>query len=181
MNAKSSGLITKLARYQSQFGNEATVDRLRDFLVRQPACFDRDCYDDGHVTGSAWVLSSDRKRALLNHHAKLGKWLQFGGHSDGDSDTLAVALREAKEESGLHLRPLSAEIFDIDIHEIPAHARAPEHIHYDVRFAFEVIGSEVFMTSTESHELRWVCLHDVAAFTSEESVLRMVAKTRHIL
>ena len=136
------------------------------------------CFDDGHITGSAWVLSADRQRVLLNHHAKLDKWLQFGGHSDGDPDTLQVALREAREESGLQLQVLSEEVFDIDIHCIPARGDSPSHRHYDVRFVCEVVGSEAFKRSEESLELRWVPLNEVKNFTTEQSMLRLVEKTK---
>ena len=95
----------------------------------------RACFDDGHITGSAWVVDPAGSRLLLTHHRKLGKWLQLGGHSDGEPDTLAVALREAREESGLRVRPISNAVLDIDIHTIPALKGEPAHLHYDVRFA----------------------------------------------
>ena len=76
--------------------------RAERFGVRagHPDCFERSCVP-GHVTGSAWLVSHDRSRFLLTHHRKLGRWLQLGGHSDGDPDTAQVALREAREESGI--------------------------------------------------------------------------------
>ena len=88
----------------------------------------------GHITGSAWVVDIAGNRVLLADHAKLGRWLQPGGHSDGDPDTLAVALREAREESGLDVRALDDAIFDIDVHRIPARGDEPAHLHFDVRF-----------------------------------------------
>ena len=75
-------------------------------------------------------------RVLLAHHRKLGRWLQPGGHSDGDPDTLAVALREAREESGLDVQALDDAIFDLDLHRIPARDREPAHLHFDVRSPF---------------------------------------------
>ena len=70
------------------------------FVEAEVECLERTCRP-GHLTGSAWIVSPDRTRTLLTHHRKLGKWLQLGGHADGDPDLLAVALREAREESGL--------------------------------------------------------------------------------
>ena len=59
---------------------------------------------------------------LLMHHTKLDKWFQLGGHCDGDPDVINVAIKEASEESGIkNIKPLSLEIFDIDIHLIPPH------------------------------------------------------------
>ena len=94
-------LLDLLAGYRAAHPDErACVDRV-DALVRsQRDCFERSCVP-GHITASAWLLSPDGKRFLLTHHRKLGRWLQLGGHADGDSDVAAVALREAREESGL--------------------------------------------------------------------------------
>ena len=107
------------------------------FVEQNEMCFERSL-DIGHITGSAWVLDFHRTHTLLTHHAKLDKWLQLGGHSDGDPDTLEVALREVREESGLvEVRPISEAIFDVDAHLIPARGAEPEHIHYDIRFLAE--------------------------------------------
>ena len=73
-------------------------------------------------------------RVLLAHHRELKRWLQPGGHSDGDPDTLPVALREAREESGLDVRALDNAVFDIDVHGIPARGGEPAHLYFDVRF-----------------------------------------------
>ena len=97
-------------------------------------------------------------RVLLAHHRKLGRWLQPGGHSDGDPDTLAVALREAREESGLDVRALDDAIFDIDVHRIPARGREPAHLHFDVRFLVQA-EHDRFRVSDESHALAWVSSH----------------------
>jgi 8-oxo-dGTP pyrophosphatase MutT (NUDIX family) len=112
---------------------------------------------------------------LLTHHRKLGRWLQLGGHSDGESDTLLAAQREAEEESGLAVRVLEAAIFDLDVHEIPARESDPAHLHYDVRFVFQA-NHENFRVSTESLELAWVAIGNLEAYSEEESVLRMGRK-----
>src|SRR3954463_9092998 len=112
--------------------NEAAMvaDVIR-FVTAHPDCLERSCVP-GHLTGSAWIVSPDRSRTLLTHHLKLDKWLQLGGHADDDPDLLAVALREAREESGLtRLRVVSPAIFDFDRHLIPARKTEPEHFHYD--------------------------------------------------
>jgi len=107
------------------------------------------------------------------HHRKLKMWLQLGGHSDGDSDTTAVALREAREESGLEVRLLSKAGFDIDVHPIPERKNDPEHFHYDVRYVMQVIGSEDFVISEESMDLAWVPLANITDYTRESTILRM--------
>lgn len=164
-----------LADYARRYPDEDS-GRFERFVARQPRCFERDCFDDGHVTGSALVLNRRRDSALMTHHAKLGRWLQLGGHCDGDSDALAVACREAEEESGLAVVALSEAAFDIDVHAIPARGAEPEHFHYDVRFLLQVRDSEEFVATAESLSLAWVPLARMRAYTEEESVLRLVRK-----
>ena len=147
------------------------VDRFDSFISDNVDCFDRSNLE-GHVTGSAWLVSPDGRQALLTHHKKLGRWLQLGGHSDGESDTLLVSQREAEEESGLKVHPLDESIFDIDIHEIPARADEPHHLHFDVRFLFRARDLK-FVVSSESHDLRWVDLPNIEQFSNEWSVVRM--------
>src|SRR5262245_31817196 len=94
-------LIGQLERYlASHPGERDTLERTLAFVRAHPDCFERSCAP-GHITGSAWILSHDRAQFLLTHHRKLGRWLQLGGHADGEPDPLAVALREAQEESGM--------------------------------------------------------------------------------
>ena len=170
-----SRLITELAAYAARFpGEAATVERFREFVGSHGDCFERTCLP-GHVTASAWIVDPHRARVLLTLHRKLGRWLQPGGHSDGDADSLAVALREAREESGLDLVAHATRPIDIDIHEIPARGGEPAHLHYDLRYALEA-RSETFTVSEESHDLAWVALDALEAFTTEESVLRMQRK-----
>ena len=131
----------------------------------------------GHLTGSALVVDSDGERVLLMLHAKLRRWLQPGGHADGDADVLAVALREGREESGIaELEALSPEIFDVDVHEIPARKGEPAHLHYDVRFALVAPAGAQLVVSEESHDLAWVPRAEVAHYNTDDSVLRMAAK-----
>jgi len=100
-------------------------------------CLLRSCLT-GHLTGSAWIVSPDRQRTLLTHHGKLDRWLQLGGHADGDPDLLAVALREAREESGLTGCGPSRRRRSTWTGTGFRNARASRpHHHYDVRFMIE--------------------------------------------
>ncbi|MEG2804827.1 NUDIX hydrolase [Stenotrophomonas sp.] len=118
----------------------------------------------GHFTGSAWLVSADGQRVLLTHHRKLGRWLQLGGHADGDRDLARVALKEAEEESGLTGLVLEEEaLFDIDKHWIPERPDVPGHWHYDARYVVRALGSEQFAISEESLALAWREITDVAA------------------
>jgi len=118
----------------------------------------------GHFTGSAWLVSADGDRVLLTHHRKLNRWLQLGGHADGERDLAKVALTEAEEESGLTGLVLEdgAVLFDIDKHWIPERPDVPGHWHYDARYVVRAVGSEAFAISEESLALAWREVTDVA-------------------
>jgi 8-oxo-dGTP pyrophosphatase MutT (NUDIX family) len=147
------------------------------FVEAHPDCLWRTCAP-GHLTGSAWIVDAPRRRVLLTRHRKLDKWLQPGGHADGDSDLLAVALREAREETGLaRLTLVSSAVFDVDRHWIPPRGETPGHWHHDLRFLIEADATEPLVISHESHDLAWVELSRVPALNPEESMLRMVRKT----
>lgn len=141
-----------------------------------PAAFSRDPGIGGHVTGSAFVLSPDRRSALLLHHRKLDRWLQPGGHCDGVMDARATALREVTEETGLTaLTLLTPEVYDIDIHQIPARGSEPAHLHYDIRYLMLASAGPLHV-SDESRALAWVPLDRLEDFTDSPSVLRLRAR-----
>ncbi len=152
--------------------------RMCEFAAAHQDCCERSL-TVGHMTGSAWVVDREREHALLTHHRKLGRWLQLGGHADGNADLLEVALREVREESGLtRLRVLQPGPFDVDVHEIPGRGSEPRHFHYDVRFLLEADRSEELVVSEESHALAWLPLRELAVRADlEESLARMVRKT----
>jgi 8-oxo-dGTP pyrophosphatase MutT (NUDIX family) len=173
-------LIRALEAHQPFNAHEAVMrERLLEFVREHERCFERSLAI-GHVTASAWVVDAALSRTLLTHHAKLGLWLQPGGHCDGDPGVLANALREVREEAGLsRLRPLlDGRIFDVDAHDIPARGPEAAHVHYDVRFLIEADPAEPLRLTAESHELAWVALDDVATLNTDESVLRLAARTR---
>lgn len=132
----------------------------------------------GHFTGSAWVVSADGHRTLLTHHRKLDRWLQPGGHADGDVDLARVALREADEETGVAgLRLEDGTIFDLDRHWIPERGEVPGHWHYDARYVVRAGVDERFTVSGESHALAWRDVAGIAADpASDASMRRMAAK-----
>jgi 8-oxo-dGTP pyrophosphatase MutT (NUDIX family) len=176
-------LLDLLARYRALHPEEAAcADRIRALVEAHRDCLERTCLP-GHVTGSAWVLSPDRRRFLLVHHRKLGRWLQPGGHADGDPDLAAVALREAHEETGLAdlapwPEPGGLFPFDLDVHAIPERAGESAHEHHDVRFVLVARAEREPRASHESHAVRWFAMDDLERLGLEESVLRMGRKAR---
>jgi 8-oxo-dGTP pyrophosphatase MutT (NUDIX family) len=173
-------LLSHLSRPIDPHEAAMAADALR-FIDAHPDHLWRTCLR-GHLTGSAWIVSADRSRVLLTHHHKLDRWLQLGGHADGDPDMVAVALREASEESGLtKLRVVSGELFDFDRHEIPERGDEPAHWHFDFRFVIEADPYEPLLISSESKDLAWVDIGRVTSLNSEESMARLVRKTPTLL
>jgi 8-oxo-dGTP pyrophosphatase MutT (NUDIX family) len=155
--------------------------RMVDLLDSTPDCFERTSFP-AHFTGSALVVNADGTRALLHHHRKLDRWMQFGGHCDGDADVLRVAQREALEESGIAgLIVASARPFDLDIHEIPARKTEPAHLHHDVRYMLIAPEGASPVQSHESNELRWFSPDEMEALPLDEGLRRLAAKWRAIL
>ena len=147
-----------------------------EFIQQNPDCFERSLLT-GHITGSAWIVDKSRQFTLLTHHRKLNKWFQTGGHCDGDSDVLNVAMKEAMEETGLtNIQAINTTIFDIDIHEIPERKGVPTHLHYDVRFLLEADMNEPLIVSSESSDLAWIELSKISQFNDSESIMRMAFK-----
>ncbi len=130
----------------------------------------------GHFTGSAWLVSADGRRVLLTHHRKLGRWLQLGGHADGDRDLAHVALREAEEESGLTGLVVERAIFDLDRHWIPERGAEPGHWHYDVRHVVRATAREDFTVGEESLDLAWKDIATMAEDDAADASLRRMAR-----
>lgn len=169
-------LLDKLARYRPTAEEAESHARMIAFVRGHPACFERTHWA-GHVTAAAWLVEERAGRVLLTHHRKLDKWLQLGGHCDGDGDVVRVALREAREESGIEgIEVVSSEIYDLDVHPIPARGIEPPHFHFDVRFLCRVTGEAEFTVSEESHELRWVDGRELEGMSVGRSVRRMWGK-----
>lgn len=170
-------LETLLNAYQPDDANEIAFKKhMLDFLYTHPNCFERSL-EEGHFTASCWLVNKSNDKALLLHHFKLDQWFQLGGHCDGDPDVLAVALKEAQEESGItEIVPLSTQIFDLDIHLIPENKKDKAHLHYDVRFLLQVVSDESVKQNRESKELRWIGANINDLPTDNPSVIRMHQK-----
>jgi 8-oxo-dGTP pyrophosphatase MutT (NUDIX family) len=173
----ASDLDAMLDTYASEWPDEqVAIAHFRELLAEGAHAFARGRLA-GHFTGSAWLVDRGGTRVLLTHHRKLGRWLQLGGHADGDADLARVALREAEEESGLGGLRVEARLFDLDRHWIPARGDVPAHWHYDARFVVYAGEDESFVVGEESLDLAWrridELVHDPAA---DDSVRRMAYK-----
>jgi 8-oxo-dGTP pyrophosphatase MutT (NUDIX family) len=169
-------LVKELQSYQTSFAEEKEFTNSFLELLKSDDAFLR-THLPGHITGSAWMVNHNRTKVLLVHHAKLNRWLQPGGHADGDENVLRVALREAEEETGLNkLTLLTKSIFDLDIHTIPTRKDFPQHLHYDIRFLMKADDTEQIVVSEESHDVKWIALTDLEKYNDESSILRLKQK-----
>jgi 8-oxo-dGTP pyrophosphatase MutT (NUDIX family) len=182
MSPAISPLATELADYApADVAEQGFKMRMLTLLTDDPRAFWRDAFSPGHFTGSALVTSPYRDQVLLMRHKSLGRWMQFGGHADGQPDLGAVALREAAEESGFREGCFTrcGGIFDIDIHGIPASPKRnePAHEHFDVRYLLLLDPSLPLPPNPEGLTLRWLTLEAAATFVAgEQGLLRMLGK-----
>lgn len=171
-------LRNQLEIYRTPYEEESEF--IADFaeLTQDEDSYRRDRLD-GHFTASAWIVNKRRTHTLLTLHRKLGRWLQLGGHADGNENLIEVALKEAQEESGLtSLKLVDSTIFDLDKHIIPERPHVQEHFHYDVRYIFEADINEKLIMSDESISLAWITFDSVVDMIGyNPSILRMLEKT----
>ena len=144
-----------------------------EFLAEHPRDAHLRACEPGHLTASAILVHPDGGRGLFTHHKKLGRWLQLGGHCDGDGNLPAAALREAIEESGIEDLAIDPTPVDLDIHLIPDRPGEPAHLHLDTRFRILSPTSD-FTVSDESHDLAWLTLDELRD-RGDGSVLRLAA------
>lgn len=186
MEPSHKPILALLRRYSEKLANDPgilsemevnkekeTIARFISFLNSSDQAFSRQNLF-GHFCGSAWIVDKEFKRIVLTHHAKLGMWIQLGGHADDEPDLYQVALKEAKEESGLkNLEGLrdngegNIVPFDFSIHEIPANKDVGPHLHFDVTFVF-VAEDDELVCSDESIDVRWFSFEEAFKISKPE-------------
>lgn len=152
------------------------VDKVLNFISLNKNPFSRDNIS-GHITGSAWILNRDLSLVLLTHHRKLKKWIQTGGHCEGEKDPFLTALREGEEETGLKLTPIKRGIFHLDIHNIPHYKGVPAHKHYDFTYIFSADSNINYSVSDESLDLKWFNLDRVNSISNESNIIQLQHKS----
>jgi 8-oxo-dGTP pyrophosphatase MutT (NUDIX family) len=164
LNSQKTALLAELAAYQPYDSAEATfVRQIREFLQKHDAPFSRKTAA-GHITASAVVVDGARQAVLMIWHEKLSRWLQPGGHCEPDIDpTLPdAALRELVEETHIPAEAITLvqkNLFDVDIHPIPARGDEAAHLHYDLRYLFQ--------TNATREGIQWRPITEVAQMGDE--------------
>lgn len=135
----------------------------------------------GHLTGSALVVDAEQERVLLLLHAKLGRWLQPGGHADGDHELAGVALKEATEETGIAGLRVLVPAVDLDLHAVDHGDALGEHLHLDLRFVVLAPAGAVEDPNHESLDHRWVTWDELPDAVDEPGILRLADAGRAAL
>ncbi|MBP9779807.1 NUDIX hydrolase [Candidatus Gracilibacteria bacterium] len=180
MNAKS--LVETLQKYQERFPLERESCSKTISLLEK---YGDDCYEnqhwEGHITASMIIINPEKTKTLLMLHKKFNKWLQFGGHSDGDPDTFATALREFHEESGIEVEPeCNGEIFFVDVHPISADLKGrPSHFHHDIMY-LGIIGEDTPFSRQEDEvdDIRWFSLDGIEQYL-DSNMMERIHKIRN--
>lgn len=126
-----------------------------------------------HFTASAWVVNPAHTRVLMAYHNIYRSWSWLGGHADGESDLLAVALREVREESGIRsARPVSRDIFSVEALTVDGHekrgAYVSSHLHLNATYLLEADEEEALsIKPDENSGVRWFTLEESETVPSE--------------
>jgi 8-oxo-dGTP pyrophosphatase MutT (NUDIX family) len=169
--------IDDLARYVGRTPAEnADVARVRALLT-DPDPWRREL--PLHVTASALIVHPPTRRVLLRWHVRQQAWLMVGGHGDpGETDPVAIAIREGEEETGLtDLRPWPApDLMQVVIVSVPAAPHEPAHEHADIRYVLATDRPDEASPENPAAELRWLTIPEAHALTGEENVRDLLAR-----
>ena len=140
-------MIDKIKKYKP-FNEQEEVDKalILEWIKNNRDAFSRE-NRVAHITASAWVVNKDRSQVLMVYHNIYNSWSWLGGHADGETDLLAVAIREVKEEAGISdVYPVSEEIFSIEALTVDGHIKkgryVSSHLHFNVTYLLEADSEE---------------------------------------
>lgn len=153
--------------------HEAARAEMLAFVDRHPDALLRSCAE-GHLTGSALIVDPSTRHVLLLFHTKVQRWLQPGGHADGDGELAHVALREAEEETAIAGLSVVTPAIDLDVHVFHnAAATEPDHLHLDVRHLVLAPSGASPTSNHESEAMAWVAVEDLGRYDLDEGTRRM--------
>ena len=164
VNAQEASDRRLILQYAEQFGNLFTRKN-----------------EMAHLTASCWIVNPARTKALLAYHNIYDSWAWLGGHADGEEDLLAVALREANEESGIRAVPVSRDIFSLEILHVAPHVKRGKfvcaHLHLNATYLLEADDqAPIRCKPDENSAVRWLDTAEVLAAVSEPAMLPVYRK-----
>ncbi|WP_167958582.1 NUDIX hydrolase [Anaerosporobacter faecicola] len=157
------------------FNEQEEQDRkvMIDYLEKFPNIFTRE-NEFAHFTSSSWIVNSSHTKVLMIYHNIYDSWSWTGGHADGDQDLLHVAIKEAKEETGIqHIVPISNDIFSLEALCVNGHVKrgkyVSSHIHINVTYLLEAEESDMLaIKEDENSGVKWFPIEEVIAAVNEE-------------
>lgn len=175
-------LVSQIRRYVP-YNEQEEADKalILNWIEKNDDAFLRDNVV-AHMTASAWVVDKDRSKVLMVYHNIYRSWSWLGGHADGETDLLAVAIREVKEEAGISdVRPVSEEIFSLESLTVDGHVKkgryVSSHLHLNVTYLLEADEAEVLrIKPDENSGVRWFSLEEALAACSEPWMIERVYK-----
>ncbi len=173
-------IIDDIARYEP-FNEQEARDKILilRYLAEHPGCFSRED-PVAHMTASAWVVNPARDRVLMVYHKIYDSWSWTGGHADGETDLLSVALREVTEETGVQsVRPVSPEIYSLEILTVDGHekrgAYVSSHLHLNLTWLMEADDREPLrICEDENKGVAWFTLAGALAASTEPWFVRRI-------
>lgn len=179
MNMK---IIEEIEKYRPCNAQEQRDQALiLDFLEKNGDAFLRSNLL-AHMTASSWIVNPERTKTLMVYHNLYDSWSWTGGHADGETDLLSVALREAREETGIeHVRPLSPEIFSLEVLTVDGHEKrgeyVPSHLHMNVTYLLEAEESDTLHICREENSgVAWFTLEEALKASSEPWFVERIYK-----
>ena len=188
MNMK---IIEEIKKYRPCNAQEQRDQALiLDFLEKNGDAFLRSNLL-AHMTASSWIVNPERTKTLMVYHNLYDSWSWTGGHTDGETDLLSVALREAREETGIaHVRPLSPEIFSLEVLTVDGHEKrgeyVPSHLHMNVTYLLEAEESDTLHVCREENSgVAWFSLEEALKASTEpwfvERIYRKLIEKLNVL
>ena len=135
-----------------------------------------------HITSSGYIVNKDKSKVLMIYHNIYNSWSWTGGHADGDEDLLYVAIKEAKEETGVkNIKALDKKIFSLDVLPVPAHIKKGKniasHLHLSVAYLLEADeDDELIIKEDENSGVKWIPIDEVSIYSTEEDMIKLYEK-----
>ena len=179
MNMK---IIEEIKKYRPCNAQEQRDQALiLDFLEKNGDAFLRSNLL-AHMTASSWIVNPERTKTLMVYHNLYDSWSWTGGHADGETDLLSVALREAREETGIaHVRALSPEVVALEVLTGGGHEKrgeyVPSHLHMNVTYLLEAEESDTLHVCREENSgVAWFTLEEALKASSEPWFVERIYK-----
>ena len=175
-------IVEEIGNYEPCCGQEARDKAvILAFLAKNPDAFLRS-NPIAHMTASAWIVNPERTKTVMVYHRIYDSWSWTGGHADGETDLLAVALREAREETGLkNVRVVDGRIFSLEVLTVDGHEKqgeyVPSHLHLNVTYLLEADeGEELRVCEEENAGVRWFTLDGALEASTEPWFVERIYK-----